>query len=39
MALSVATRGYVLETGTIILSGSAAELAADPNVKRAYLGG
>ena len=39
MALSVATRGYVLETGTIILSGSADELAADPKVKRAYLGG
>jgi branched-chain amino acid transport system ATP-binding protein len=39
MALSVATRGYVLETGTITLSGSAAELAADANVKRAYLGG
>ncbi len=39
MALSVATRGYVLETGTIVGSGSAAELAADPEVKRAYLGG
>lgn len=39
MALSVATHGYVLETGTITLSGSAAELAADPKVKRAYLGG
>jgi branched-chain amino acid transport system ATP-binding protein len=39
MALSVATRGYVLETGTITLSGSAADLAADPKVKRAYLGG
>jgi branched-chain amino acid transport system ATP-binding protein len=39
MALSVATRGYVLETGTITGSGSAAELAADPEVKRAYLGG
>ncbi len=39
MALSVATLGYVLETGTITLSGSAAELAADPKVKRAYLGG
>ncbi len=39
MALSVASRGYVLETGTITLSGSAEELAADPNVKRAYLGG
>jgi branched-chain amino acid transport system ATP-binding protein len=39
MALSVATRGYVLETGVITLSGSAAELAADPKVKQAYLGG
>ncbi len=39
MALSVATRGYVLETGRITLSGSAAELAADPKVKQAYLGG
>jgi branched-chain amino acid transport system ATP-binding protein len=39
MALSVATRGYVLETGTITLSGSAAELAADPKIKQAYLGG
>lgn len=39
MALSVATRGYVLETGVITLSGSAADLAADPKVKRAYLGG
>ena len=39
MALSVATRGYVLETGAITLSGSAAELAADPKIKQAYLGG
>ena len=39
MALSVATRGHVLETGSITLTGSAAELAADPQVKRAYLGG
>jgi branched-chain amino acid transport system ATP-binding protein len=39
MALSVATRGYVLETGTITLEGSAVELAADPQVKKAYLGG
>ncbi|HWT80078.1 MAG TPA: ABC transporter ATP-binding protein [Candidatus Methylomirabilis sp.] len=39
MALSVATRGYVLETGSITLSGSAAELAADPKVRQAYLGG
>jgi branched-chain amino acid transport system ATP-binding protein len=39
MALSVATRGYVLETGSIALSGSAGDLAADPKVKKAYLGG
>src|SRR5574341_290874 len=39
MALSVATRGYVLETGLITLSGTAADLAADPKVKSAYLGG
>ena len=39
MALSVATRGYVLETGSITLCGTAADLAADPNVKKAYLGG
>jgi len=39
MALSVATRGHVLETGSITLTGSAAELAADPKVKQAYLGG
>ena len=39
MALSVATRGYVLETGSITLRGSAAELGADPKVKQAYLGG
>ncbi len=39
MALSVATRGYVLETGLITLSGSAAELASDSKVQRAYLGG
>jgi branched-chain amino acid transport system ATP-binding protein len=39
MALSVATRGYVLETGSITLHGAAADLAADPKVKQAYLGG
>jgi branched-chain amino acid transport system ATP-binding protein len=39
MALAVATRGYVLETGAITLSGSAADLGDDPEVKRAYLGG
>ena len=39
MALGVASRGYVLETGAIALQGTAAELAADPQVQRAYLGG
>ncbi len=39
MALAIATRAYVLETGSITLSGTAADLAADPKVKRAYLGG
>jgi branched-chain amino acid transport system ATP-binding protein len=39
MAMGVATRGYVLETGAISLQGTAAELAANPQVQRAYLGG
>ncbi len=39
MALSVADRGYVLETGRIILSGTGAELASSEDVKKAYLGG
>jgi branched-chain amino acid transport system ATP-binding protein len=38
-ALRVADRAYVLETGKIRLSGSAAELADDPQVRAAYLGG
>jgi len=38
-ALEVADRAYVLETGRIIVSGSARELAANPDVERAYLGG
>ena len=38
MALSIAHRGYVLETGTIALEGTAAELAENPEVRRAYLG-
>ena len=38
LALGIATRGYVLETGTIVTSGSAAELAGNDEVRRAYLG-
>jgi branched-chain amino acid transport system ATP-binding protein len=38
MALSVADRGYVLETGRIVLEGSARELRDNPQVKEAYLG-
>jgi len=38
-ALSAADRGYVLETGEIVLSDVSAGLAADPQVKKAYLGG
>ena len=38
-ALQVAHRGYLLETGTIVLSGPAQELANSPHVKAAYLGG
>lgn len=39
MALSIAHRAYVLETGAITLEGPAKELASDPKVKAAYLGG
>jgi branched-chain amino acid transport system ATP-binding protein len=38
MALSVARRAYVLETGSVALSGSAQELRSDPKVRAAYLG-
>ncbi len=38
-ALSVADRGYVLETGKIVTSGAGAELLKDDAVKKAYLGG
>jgi branched-chain amino acid transport system ATP-binding protein len=38
IALSVAHRGYVLETGSIALTGGAAELSEHPEVQRAYLG-
>ena len=38
MALSVSNRAYVLETGRIVLSGNAKEVADNPQVKAAYLG-
>ncbi len=38
MALSIAHRAYVLETGRIVLSGKASELSQNPQVKSAYLG-
>jgi branched-chain amino acid transport system ATP-binding protein len=37
-ALAVADRGYVIETGQIVLEGTAGELANNPEVQRAYLG-
>ena len=39
MALSIADRGYVLETGKIVLQGSGQELLESDEVKKAYLGG
>ncbi len=39
MALKLAHRGYVLETGNIVLEGTSEELANNPEVKKAYLGG
>ena len=38
-ALEIADRAYVMETGRVILEGSAQELAANPEIERAYLGG
>lgn len=39
MALSIADKAYVIETGEIVLQGSAQELMNSPEVKKAYLGG
>jgi len=39
MALNIAHRAYVLETGTVSMSGDAAQLASDEKVRKAYLGG
>nr|MBA2782076.1 ATP-binding cassette domain-containing protein [Rubrobacteraceae bacterium] len=38
IALEIATRGYVLETGTIVNAAPASELREDPKVREAYLG-
>ena len=39
MALGIAGRAYVMETGRVALSGLSATLAESPHVKAAYLGG
>ncbi|MCS6825000.1 MAG: ABC transporter ATP-binding protein, partial [Caldilinea sp.] len=39
VALSIAHRAYVMETGVIVLEGPAAEVLASPQVREAYLGG
>jgi branched-chain amino acid transport system ATP-binding protein len=39
MALDIFTRAFVMETGTIALSGSSSALADDPRIREAYLGG
>jgi branched-chain amino acid transport system ATP-binding protein len=39
MALQFAQRGYVLESGSLVLEGSSEALLDDPEVKNAYLGG
>ena len=38
MALSVASRAYLLEHGTIVLQGPASEMADHPRIREAYLG-
>lgn len=38
LALAVADRGYVLETGSVVLEGAAAALLSDARVREAYLG-
>jgi len=38
LALKVATRVYLLETGRVVASGSAADLSADDSIRKAYLG-
>jgi branched-chain amino acid transport system ATP-binding protein len=38
MALEIASRGYVMESGTVTLADDAKKLLADPRVREAYLG-
>jgi branched-chain amino acid transport system ATP-binding protein len=38
MALSIADRGYVIQTGEVVLSGDAQDLLHDPSMQQAYLG-
>ena len=38
MALGIANRAYVLETGKVVMSGDAKEMLADDKVRKAYLG-
>jgi branched-chain amino acid transport system ATP-binding protein len=38
LALNIADQGYVLELGSIVLTGSGKDLLANPEVERAYLG-
>jgi branched-chain amino acid transport system ATP-binding protein len=39
MALGIAARGYILQTGEIVLQDSADKLIVNPEVRKAYLGG
>jgi len=39
MALQIANRAYVIETGSIVLSGTGSELMQSDDIKKAYLGG
>jgi len=38
MALAIANRGYVLQSGRVVLTGTAASLLENPQMQRAYLG-
>jgi branched-chain amino acid transport system ATP-binding protein len=39
LALQFAQRGYVIETGRLVMAGASRELLENPDVKKAYLGG